>query len=88
MPARSAGFPSGKMRPLRRTLFLDLSEGRDQNGAWDHRGFSTGRYINIAYIEADMEKKEIYIEVPEACSETKSQVGLFKKAIYALVHSG
>ena len=43
--------------------------------------------VDMAYLEADVEE-EIYIELPETCRESKSQVGLLKKAMYGLIHAG
>lgn len=40
----------------------------------------------MAYIEVDVE--EIYIELSEARRKGKDQVGLLKKSIYGLVHTG
>lgn len=40
----------------------------------------------MPYLEADVED-DIYIELPEAYSKTRSKIGLLKKAIHGLVHA-
>lgn len=43
--------------------------------------------LDMAYLEADVEES-IYIKLPETCRETGNQIGLFKKALYSLIHTG
>lgn len=50
---------------------------------WEERQLD----VDMTYLEADVEE-ELCVELPEACQETRNQVGPLKKAMYGLFHAG